>query len=179
MKEPDRKVMDAMYRMHFAAFVHRAFEELNPGQRLVPNWHVDAICYQIQQMVTGDARRRLVLNLPPRSLKSVIVSVALPAWLLGRDPTTRIICCSYSDQLAAKFSRDCRALIETPFYKRVFPQTRLNPKKTSEAEFETTDRGYRLATSVNGTLTGRGTFELLRLFFPEFWHPGFKFGRHL
>jgi len=53
-------------------------------------------------------------------------------------------------------SRDCRALIEAPFCKRVFPHTRLNPKKSTEAEFETTRRGYRLATSVGGTLTGRG-----------------------
>src|SRR5262249_28419454 len=63
---------------------------------------------------------------------------------------------SYSDELATKFSRDCRALLETPFYKRVFRGTKLNPKKASEGEFETTKRGYRLATSVGGTLTGRG-----------------------
>jgi predicted phage terminase large subunit-like protein len=84
------------------------------------------------------------------------VSVCLPAWLLGRNPGARIICASYSQDLADKFSRDCRALFDTPFYKRVFPRTRLNPKKTSEGEFETTRRGYRLATSVGGTLTGRG-----------------------
>ena len=53
-------------------------------------------------MVTGEARKRLVLNLPPRTLKSFIVSVALPAWLLGRKPGTRIICASYSDELVDK-----------------------------------------------------------------------------
>ncbi len=152
----DRDLADAVYRTHFGAFVYRAFEALNPGQRLIPNWHIDCICYQVQQMVAGEARKRLILNLPPRTLKSFIVSVALPAWLLGRGPSTRIICASYSDELAAKFSRDCRALLETPFYKRVFPQTRLNPKKAAESEFETTRRGSRLATSVGGTLTGRG-----------------------
>jgi predicted phage terminase large subunit-like protein len=152
----DRDLADALYRTHFGAFTYRAFEALNPGQRLIPNWHIDAICYHVQQMVTGEARKRLVLNLPPRTLKSFIVSVSLPAWLLGRIPSTRIICAGYADELAAKFSRDCRALLETPFYKRVFPQTRLNPKKAAEGEFETTRRGYRLATSVGGTLTGRG-----------------------
>src|SRR5260370_31468759 len=103
-------------------------------------------------MVPGDARKRLVLNLPPRTLKSFIVSVALPAWLLGRVPSTRIICASYSDELAAKFSRDCRALLETPFYERVFPQTRLNPKKAADAEFDTTRRASPPATSPSGTL---------------------------
>ena len=67
-----------------------------------------------------------------------------------------IVCASYSRDLADKFSRDCRALMETSFYKRLFPHTRLNPRKTTEAEFETTQRGYRLATSVGATLTGRG-----------------------
>ncbi len=157
----DRNLADIVYRIDFGAFVYRAFEALNPGQRLVPNWHIDAICYLIQQMVTGKARKRLVLNLPPRTLKSFIVSVALTAWLLGRNPGIGIICASYSDELATKFSRDCRALLETPFYKRVFPGTRLNPKKASEGEFETTKRGYRLATSVGGTLTGRGGAVLI------------------
>ena len=153
----DRKLADAVYRSDFGAFVCTAFEALNPSQRLVPNWHIDAVCHFIQQMVTGQSRKRLVLNLPPRSLKSFLVSVCLPAWLLGRNPGTRIICASYSQDLAEKFSRDCRALLETPFYKRVFPRTRLDPKKNTEAEFEMArSRGYRLATSVGGTLTGRG-----------------------
>src|SRR5215472_4603217 len=152
----DRNLADAVYRINFGAFTYRAFEAVNPGQRLIANWHIDTICYQVQQMVIGEAKKRLILNLPPRSLKSFIASVALPAWLLGRQPSTRIICGSYSDELATKFSRDCRALLETPFYKRVFPGTQLNPKKASEGEFETTKRGFRLATSVGGTLTGRG-----------------------
>jgi predicted phage terminase large subunit-like protein len=157
----DRELADVVYRTHFGAFVYRAFEALSPGQRLIANWHIDALCYLIQQMATGETRKRLVLNLPPRTLKSFIVSVALPAWLLGRNPGVGIICASYSDELATKFSRDCRALLETAFYKRVFAGTRLNPKKASEGEFETTKRGYRLATSVGGTLTGRGGAVLI------------------
>jgi predicted phage terminase large subunit-like protein len=152
----DRDLADVFYRSDFGAFTYSAFNALNPGQHLIANWHIDAICFRVQNMVLGDARKRLILNLPPRTLKSFIASVALPAWLLGRNPSTRIICASYSDELSTKFSRDCRALLETPFYKRVFPSTKLNPKKASEGEFETTKRGYRLATSVGGTLTGRG-----------------------
>src|ERR1700694_3013339 len=152
----DRKIADALYRNHFGAFVYAAFEAVNPGQRLIPNWHIDCLCYQLERMVTSDSTHRLVVNLPPRSLKSLIVSVSLPAWLLGRNPGSRIICASYAEDLANKFSRDCRALMESPFYKGVFPRPRLSPKKSTEGEFETTRRGYRLATSVGGTLTGRG-----------------------
>jgi hypothetical protein len=136
----DRSLADAVSRTHFGAFTYAAFKAPNPGQRLVPNWHIDAVCYQVQQMVNGETRRRLNLNLPPRTLKSFIASVTLPAWLLGRDPSARIIAASYSDDLAGKFSRDCRALLETPFYRRVFPGTKFNPKKASEGEFETTKR---------------------------------------
>jgi predicted phage terminase large subunit-like protein len=152
----DRKVADAVYRTSFGAFCYRAFEVLNPAQALISNWHIDAVCYALEQMVGGESKNRLVLNMPPRTLKSSIVSVCLVAWLLGRNPGARIICASYSEELAHKFSRDCRALMESAFYKRVFPRTRLNPKKSTESEFETTGRGYRLATSVGGTLTGRG-----------------------
>src|SRR6516165_4349813 len=153
---PDRKAADVLYRSHFGAFVHTAFEVVSPGLRLTHNWHIDCVCHHLQKMATGQTERRLVLNQPPRSLKSFITSVALPAWLLGRNPSSRIICASYSEELANKFSRDCRSLMDSPFYRRVFPRTHLNPKKATESEFETTRRGYRFTTSVGGTLTGRG-----------------------
>ena len=112
-------------------------------------------------MVTGKSQPRLVINLPPRTLKSQLISVMLTAWLLGRNPGARIICASYSEELAFKFSRDTRTLMESPFFKRVFRHTRLNPKKTTERELETTRRGYRLAVSIGGTLTGRGGDALI------------------
>jgi hypothetical protein len=152
----DRGIVDALYRRHFGAFVHAAFEVVHPGSKLVPSWHIDCVSHRLQQMVAGQQPRRLVLNQPPRSLKSFVCSVALPAWLLGQNPGTRIICASYSDDLASKFSRDCRALVESAFYRRIFPRARLNPRKATEREFEMTRRGFRLSTSIGGTLTGRG-----------------------
>jgi predicted phage terminase large subunit-like protein len=151
----DRKALDVLYRLNFGAFAYAAYEVVHPGEPLVPNWHIDCICHRLAGMESGQVSIRLVVNLPPRSLKSYLVSVAWVAWMLGRNPCLRIICASYSEDLASKFSRDCRALMESPFYKRIF-RTRLNPKKSTEGEFETTKRGSRLATSVGGTLTGRG-----------------------
>src|SRR5260370_16678114 len=100
----DRDLADAVYRTHFGAFVYRAFEALNPGQRLIPNWHIDCICYQVQQTVAGEARKRLILNLPPRTLKSLIVSVALPPWLLGPAPLTPLLHARYPPYLPPQFS---------------------------------------------------------------------------
>jgi predicted phage terminase large subunit-like protein len=151
----DRKAADALYRVNFGAFAYAAYEVVHPHEPLCPNWHIDCICHHLAAMEAGRLPTRIIVNLPPRSLKSYLVSVAWVAWLLGRKPSLRIICASYSEELAHKFSRDCRALMESRFYKRVFP-TRLNPKKSTETEFETTKRGSRLATSVGGTLTGRG-----------------------
>jgi len=122
MKHTDRKLADTLYRNHFGAFAYAAFKALYPGTRLVSNWHIDAICYRLEEMMMGRTARRLVLNAPPRSLKSFLISVALPVWILGRSPAAKLICASYSEDLSFKFSRDCRALIDTPFYKRVFPR---------------------------------------------------------
>ena len=151
----DRDVADALYRTSFRAFVYAAYAALHPTSPLIANWHINAICYAVERMVMGESGNRLIVNLPPRSLKSFILSICLPAWLLGRDPGEKIVCASYSRDLADKFSRDCRALMETAFYRRVF-RTRLNPRKITEGEFETIERGYRISTSVGATLTGRG-----------------------
>jgi predicted phage terminase large subunit-like protein len=128
---------------------------LAPGQMYVPNWHLAAIAYQLERIRRGEIRR-LIINMPPRSLKSIASSVAFPAFMLGHDPTRRIICVSYSGDLAKKHSNDFRAVIEAPWYQSLFPATRIGPYKNSETEIELTARGFRLATSIGGTLTGRG-----------------------
>jgi hypothetical protein len=87
---------------------------------------------------------------------TICASVALPAYLLGHNPTRKVICVSYSDDLAAKFSNDCRAVMRTDWYRQTFPRARIDKAKDTESEVRTTERGYRLATSVRGTLTGRG-----------------------
>src|ERR1700746_3269935 len=94
--------------------------------------------------------------MPPRHLKSICASVAFPAWLLGHEPSKRIICASYSQDLARKHSLDCRTVMEESWYRRAFLGTRLRERKKTELEFETTAFGSRYATSIGGTLTGRG-----------------------
>jgi predicted phage terminase large subunit-like protein len=78
-----------------------------------------------------------------------------PAFVLGHDPRRRIICVSYSGDLAEKHANDFRAVLEARWYQRLFEHTRIG-QKDSETEIELTDRGFRLATSVGGTLTSRG-----------------------
>jgi len=100
--------------------------------------------------------KRLLITVPPRYLKSISGSVGFVAWMLGRDPSARIICASYSAKLAGTLAQQCRVTMESEWYRRVFPQTRISREKNTEMNFETTRRGYRYSTSVGGTLTGRG-----------------------
>jgi predicted phage terminase large subunit-like protein len=149
------RIVEALVRNDFRAFVHKAFVTLSPGQPYVRSWHVDAIAWQLERVRRG-AVRRLIINMPPRSLKSITASVAFPAFLLGQDPSRRVICVSYSGDLAKKHSNDFRAVVESPWYRSAFPNARIGPSKNTETEIELTARGFRLATSVGGTLTGRG-----------------------
>lgn len=155
MTSTDERLLQAVLRSNFTAFVQKSFNTLSPGQVFIPNWHINAIAYQLDRVRRGEVRR-LIINMPPRSLKSIMASVAFPAFVLGQTPSRRLICVSYSGELAKKHSNDFRALIESLWYRDLFPGTRVGPYKNSETEIEFTERGYRLATSVGGTLTGRG-----------------------
>lgn len=151
----DRALLDALLRTDLTAFIQRAFQTVDQGGIYQHNWHIDAIAYHLEQCRLGRIKR-LVITLPPRNLKSICASIAFPAWLLGHDPTLRIITVSYASDLAYRFARGSRTIMESAWYRRVFPRTRVNRRKATEQELETTQGGSRFATSVGGTLTGRG-----------------------
>lgn len=145
--------LDAALRSDLPSFVRKVFRELSPGTAFDYNWHIDALLHQLELTRTGDTKR-LIINVPPRSLKSICVSVALPAFILGHDPSARIICVSYAQPLAAKLSRDFRKVIGSTWYQRIFPHTVVS--KDTEDAIETTRGGGRLATSIGGAATGFG-----------------------
>jgi hypothetical protein len=152
---PNHALLNAVLRQDFGAFVQKTFGTLSPGQTYVPGWYIRALTYQLERIRRGEITRAIV-NMPPRSLKSITASVAFPAFVLGHDPTRRIICASYSGELAHKLSNDFRAVLASPWYQALFPNTRIGRYKDTETEIELTRRGFRLATSTGGTLTGRG-----------------------
>jgi len=119
------------------------------------NGHIEAMAYHLEQVRLGRIRR-LIINLPPRYLKSVVTSVAFPAFVLGHEPTKRLIVASYGSDLAVKFANDCRTVINSPRYKSIFPGLQISRMKNTESEIATTRGGFRLATSIDGSLTGRG-----------------------
>ena len=149
---PERQALNVL-RQRFLLFAIKAFNTVNPGQRFMPTAGFMAIAQKLAEVEAGKTRR-LIINVPPRSGKSLLASIAFPAFVLGRNPNRRMICASYSGELAAKLARDCRMLMATPIYQRLFPGTVI--AKNTELEIETTDGGFRFSTSVGGTLTGRG-----------------------
>jgi len=140
-------------KTELSMFLQRAFEEIYPNKAFVDNWHIDAIVHCLEQAIQGKMPR-LIINLPPRQLKSFITSVVLPAFILGQDPSAKIICVSYSDDLAKTLARDFRRIVESAWYHRIFPN--VVATKSTESDFVTDMGGSRYAISVCGSLTGKG-----------------------
>lgn len=153
MTSHDRELLNAVLRNDFETFIQSCFETVNPGEQFEYNWHIAAIAHVLEQVRLGKITR-LIINLPPRYLKSVIVSVAFPAFVLGHDPSRKIIAISYGNDLSLKFARDFRSVVTSRRYRCAFPQMRI--ARSVDDELETSGGGFRRATSVSGTLTGIG-----------------------
>lgn len=142
-------------REDFGSFLHQSVNTLNPGAKFLPNWHLQVMGEYLQAVECGQMTR-LIINMPPRYLKSLTVSVAWPAWLLGRNPAKRVIVASYAANLSLKHSLDCRTILAAPWFQKIYPKTRLLSGQNEKHKYMTTDYGFRLATSVGGTVTGEG-----------------------
>jgi hypothetical protein len=145
---PPSVVLRAVLASDLMAFTELAFG-VRPNTPFKPNWHLEAPAYKLLQVASGEVRR-LIVTMPPRNLKSLFASVALPAWFLGHHPSERVVAVSYSDQLARAHANDFRLLVNDPLY----PTMRL--ARETDREIVTTLRGKRFATSIEGTLTGLG-----------------------
>jgi hypothetical protein len=145
----------ALLRQNFGAFAERCFNELLPAQDYLHNWHLEALAYHLGEVMGGRCQR-LLITLPPRSLKSLFASVALPAFMLGHDPTRKIICASYAGELAVAHANSFRTIVNARWYQDLFPGMRVDSRKDTETEVRSTLGGFRLTTTVGGSLTGRG-----------------------
>lgn len=139
----------------FVAFLQKAWPHVTGGELISWNWHLDAIAYQLERVAKGD-NRRLIVNLPPRNGKSKLISIIWVAFMLGLNPKLNFVCVSYSNELSSKLARDCLSIMESDWYQRLFPATKISKKRSATWDFDTSRGGGRLATSVTGTLTGRG-----------------------
>jgi predicted phage terminase large subunit-like protein len=147
------RLVAALCRSDFASFVRKVFYILAPHGSLHANFHIYAMAYHLE-LVRRGIIRRLIICLPPRSLKSIVASVAFPAFVHGHDPSKRIIGASYNFDLATSLSNQYRTVLKSLEFEQFFPLTRI--KKDTEREIVTTANGFRVAASVEAALTGRG-----------------------
>ncbi|MGA2716579.1 MAG: phage terminase large subunit [Bryobacteraceae bacterium] len=137
-------------------FVRQAWLIIEPSTPFVPGWHIDAIIEHLEAISLGYIRN-LLINVPPRHMKSLLVSVLWPAWEWIRSPERRFLYSSYAAQLSIRDSVKCRRLIESPWYQdRWGDRFALTGDQNTKGRFENDRSGYRLSTSVGGAATGEG-----------------------
>ncbi|AWD32937.1 Terminase-like family protein [Candidatus Fokinia solitaria] len=147
------KIFSSILKEDFYSFFHKAFRTLHPTQELYQNWHIRCFIENIKLIEKGIINR-LIVNIPPRALKSIIFSVIWPSWILGRAPDSKIITVSYNKSLAIKHNMDCKTVMQSDWYCECFPcakQFRFSKDRISTAQL-----GYKFATSPNSTLLGEG-----------------------
>jgi predicted phage terminase large subunit-like protein len=147
-------VIDVILRNDMACFLRATFPQASPGVTLIWAEYLDLICAKLARVVRGDCTK-LIITMPPRHLKSICVSVILPAFYLGHNPSAEILCVSYGMELAKKFGQDTRAVMMSEVYRRIF-DTRLKSARQPPHLLETTAGGSRRATSIDGAATGHG-----------------------
>lgn len=142
----------ALYRTQFPAFLRFAFNELHPGQKLIETPHIDVLADHLTRVARGEITR-LIITMPPRSLKSFAASIALPAWLLGKYPTKKVMSVAGTRELAADFDLATRTLFNSARYRGLFPHIKNDGRK---GDIRLPHGGQRIAAAVGGTLIGRG-----------------------
>ena len=154
--ELERRAAASTMRASLSAFVRGSWAVLEPGTPLVWNWHLDAICDHVQALLEGRlGRRKLVVNVPPGSMKSRIVSVCATVWNLLRRPDWRVICASGNAAVSLRDSMYARDLIESEWFKETFrPAWAFAADQNAKGFFKTNRGGFRKATSSGARITG-------------------------
>ncbi len=152
----------------FGLFAQTMLKPVKPSVPIIWAPYLDLICSRLQDVAEGRCRN-LIITVPPRHLKSYIVSVAFPAWILGREPTREVMCVSYAYELARQFGADTQRLMNSPAYKAAFATRLENPRQMSHLLRVAGCQGIRRATSLEGIATGVGADFLI---FDDAQKPG-------
>ncbi len=146
-------LLHAILREDFAAFTRKVFQTLHGNTAFCDAPYIAAMAHQLTQIAHGNATR-LIINIPPRHLKSIMASVALSAYVLGRYPESKILCVSYSEELAVDLSKKTREIMQSDWYIALFPQSVL--LEQTQDRLKTVAGGERRAVSMGGSITGFG-----------------------
>src|SRR6185437_10844045 len=148
-------------RRDLRAFVRHFWPILEPATPLQWNWHLDLLCEHLALVANGECRR-LIINVPPRSMKSLLCTVFYPVWRWISAPQRRFMFVSYSEELSTDHSVFRRNVLNSERYRELWgsgvcPARDQNVK----TQYENTHRGVMFATSITGSATGKGCDELI------------------
>lgn len=150
---------NTLLKTDFSSFVRRAFRHSHDGTKLGDHMYIDLVCHKLKELAEGDLRR-LIINMPPRHLKTFLGAKCLAAYVLGRDPSTNVMIVTYSDALAKEIAYGIRSIMQSAWYKEVF-KTRLADDRTKVSDFATIQGGRVYAASIDGSITGHGADLLI------------------
>lgn len=138
------------------AFIRQAWSVIEPGTIYIDNWHIELIAEHLQAVNSGEIRR-LIINIPPRHMKSIEATVCYPVWTWIKHPEKRFIKVSYSDALSRKHNILSRDIINSPWYQENWSDRfHLKYDVNRQNEFENNHHGMLYSTSVGGAITGNG-----------------------
>jgi predicted phage terminase large subunit-like protein len=150
----DRDLIEAeLCRRSVLYFAQTFWPVLEPGRNLVTGWPIEAIAEHLEAVTRGEIRK-LLITVPPGSMKSLLTRAFWPAWSWAKDPSLRYIGASYAEALAARDNRRAKMIVESPLYQRLFPSVRLSDDQAQKVNFANTATGSMMATSVRGRATG-------------------------
>lgn len=158
---PSANALEAQrLKRRLSDFVKAAWHLVEPATPLVWSFHLEAICLHLQAVTEGRIRK-LIINVPPRTGKSTVVSVLWPVWEWARNPAVRLMFASYAQQLSLRDSVRRRMVIQSEWFRERWPHIKLSDDANVKHEFQNTALGYMVATSTGGTVTGRGGDRLI------------------
>lgn len=150
----DAEAFNIACRKSLSLFTAKSFTIVEPTTPFEHNWHIDCIAEHLKAVWDNEIRY-LIINMPPRSLKTYTTSVAFEAWGLGKDPSIQFMLTSFKSSLAEKMTRKTRRIIQSDWYKSCFPNTRLSEELNRQYYFETTEHGQYFSSAMSN-VTGEG-----------------------
>jgi predicted phage terminase large subunit-like protein len=154
--EAMRPVLAERLAHDFRAFVKKAWTVLQPNRHLIWSWHFDYLCEQLT-MVKERRLLRLIVNVPPRTLKSTIITIAYPVWVWLTEPQHNFMAVSYSLDLSTEHSVMRRKLLQSEWFQRLWcDRFKMSGDRNQVGQFMNDRGGQMIATSVGGTAWGRG-----------------------
>lgn len=150
-------VADECSRKFF--FFVQTFWDVIIKEKPVFNWHIPYLCEELEKLSVCIINRQpkpydLIINIPPGTTKSTIVTIMWPVWLWCNDPTIRIITNSYSGGLSIEHATKSKDIIQSDKFQQLFPNIQIRRDKSGKQNYENTATGYRYATSTGATITG-------------------------